>query len=75
MSDQQPCRRCSECVGQEHHFLEHAAEPEGDDDSMWFAGYVCKHCEAKADICDGCDGPIYPITGASQCPECDAGNG
>jgi hypothetical protein len=32
-----PCRRCSECSGQEHHWIE-------------YVGYVCKHCEVAAPV-------------------------
>ena len=41
------CRRCSECVGCEHHWIEDPT-PEHD--------YVCKHCEAKGDMCLECSG-------------------
>jgi hypothetical protein len=66
------CRRCSECIGQDHHFLEHAEEPTDDNDEG-FAGYICKYCEVKADLCESCDGPVYPTTGATKCADCTAG--
>lgn len=70
------CRRCSECEGAEHHFLEHcddpAATPAGEEP---FAGYICKHCEQKADMCDECSGPIWPHTGQTVCADCTAGRG
>jgi hypothetical protein len=65
------CRRCSECIGEDHHFIEHAEAPTDDDEG--FAGYICKHCEVKADLCESCDGPVYPITGATKCADCTAG--
>lgn len=40
-----PCRRCEECIGQEHHFLGIADFDEGSDE--WF--YPCKHCDARLD--------------------------
>ena len=41
------CRRCSECVGCEHHWI---PDPCPDHD------YVCKHCDAKGDMCLNCTG-------------------
>jgi hypothetical protein len=41
MATSEQCRRCSECVGQEHHFL---PMPEEDDDGEWV--FPCKHCDA-----------------------------
>lgn len=44
-----PCRRCSECTGQEHHWL---SEPDLQDDEKDFEEgvndyvYQCKHCPA-----------------------------
>ena len=36
------CRRCSECVGQEHHWMENDDfEDESDPE------FACKHCDAK----------------------------
>lgn len=70
------CRRCSECEGEEHHWLECVEHPSmSDDDEQFieeFVGFICKHCEEKAHQCDGCDGPIFPITGATTCGHCDA---
>lgn len=57
-----PCRRCMECQGAQHHWIENgdfldAGDPE----------YECKHCPAKCRAIDGDDGfmepdniPIYP---------------
>jgi len=74
-----PCPRCSECVGAEHHWLEHAEHPDQSDDETTiteeFAGFICKHCEVKADLCEECDGPIFPRTGATSCADCTAGRG
>lgn len=63
------CRTCSECVGDPHHWIEHCDDP-GEPDP--FVGYVCKHCEARADICDECSVAIYPMTGVDRCAECTA---
>lgn len=64
------CRRCADCVGQEHHWIEnHRLEHDGD------PYFICKHCDAACHesnpeegiaepsgevveqpaICDGCD--------------------
>jgi hypothetical protein len=74
------CRRCSECVGAEHHWLDHVTYPGQDDGEgstyeTEFVGFICKHCETVAVLCDECDGPIYPITGASVCADCTAERG
>lgn len=37
-----PCRRCSECQGCEHHWLENGEFEEAGDPE-----YECKHCPAK----------------------------
>ena len=36
------CRRCSECIGQAHHWLEDGY------------GVACKHCDAIAELCLSC---------------------
>ena len=46
MTDQpQACRRCSECIGEDHHWLE------GEYTDTGAHGYECKHCEAATGIC------------------------
>jgi hypothetical protein len=61
------CRRCSECVGQEHHFLgiaEHDVET-----NEWY--YPCKHCDAWALECDRCGEGFWPVMDDSGlCAEC-----
>lgn len=52
-------RRCSECAGN-HHWIEHCPDPEFDKDRISMAmlavgveaGYVCKHCDAWAEMGD-----------------------
>ena len=45
------CRRCSECVGQAHHWMDNDAfQDEGDPQ------YACKHCPAVAFWCEECVG-------------------
>lgn len=61
------CPACGECEGN-HHFSESGLQvPESGEPF-----FECKHCEAKAHICEECEGPIYPITGATICAECTA---
>lgn len=48
------CRRCSDCEGENHHWIEEADEKTG------WCGYLCKHCPARAEMCDDCDGVIEP---------------
>jgi hypothetical protein len=43
------CRRCTECEGQEHHWMEN--DEVYSENDPWF---MCKHCEA---VCDGVDTP------------------
>lgn len=75
-----PCRRCTECKGQDHHWLEHGAPltddcPHGEllstdcESCIRDApAYVCKHCEAPGDACDWCD---EGLTHAGACTACD----
>jgi hypothetical protein len=69
------CRRCSECVGEEHHWMVILAEPHIDDEGN--AGELivpCKHCGEIATVCDECEGPVFPA-GRSLCAECNADRG
>ena len=52
------CRRCTECVGEEHHWL--TSMPECPEDGEPFI--PCKHCDARAAVCDECfEAPVWPI--------------
>ncbi len=53
------CRRCSECEGENHHWIEHCDDPAEVGENA-FVGYVCKHCDARVEMCDSCDGPDEP---------------
>ena len=52
------CRRCSECLGNSHHWLDNPdggndpAESEHDPERT----HICKHCDAVGDECDECGG-------------------
>jgi hypothetical protein len=49
------CRRCSECEGMPHHWLENTAFEEAGDPE-----FECKHCEAVCDSADDDDGFAVP---------------
>ncbi len=46
------CKRCTECVGQEHHWQDGILT----DDHR----YQCKHCDATAPACDTCGAIVLP---------------
>jgi hypothetical protein len=50
MPEKVPCRRCSECRGSEHHWLDNM-DFEGPEDPE----YVCKHCPAVGIECSACE--------------------
>jgi len=56
------CRRCTECEGEEHHFSAAMVNEAGD--------YECKHCDATAVPCDGCDAAVWPPQPEDVCREC-----
>lgn len=61
------CRRCTECQGQEHHFLPLA---EWDEQAEEFY-YPCKHCDARARCCSECEDAIWPVVeGVERCGYC-----
>lgn len=45
------CRRCSECIGAEHHWIDNEDIDDADDPT-----HACKHCDAVGDECETCDG-------------------
>lgn len=77
------CRRCGECIGCDHHWMEevtYATYDENDDplDAEPIADRVCKHCPAIGNECEECGG-YGVIDGENEagqdveadCPECD----
>lgn len=56
------CRRCSECQGEEHHYL--GPEMIGED-----VGFICKHCEltCPAEECATCC-ELFPLDIMKQVP-------
>jgi hypothetical protein len=63
----QPCRRCSECDGQDHHFSESGLTCPADGSDPH---YECKHCPATAKVCDDCGGAIFPSWSSPLCRSC-----
>lgn len=61
------CRRCSECIGQEHHWIE-GTDLEGVRDPE----FACKHCEALSHGTDDADGFIVPLGRLMTAAELDA---
>ncbi len=61
LSDVPQCRRCSECEGQEHHWIESYCEESN-------TYYACKHCPVVGDPCLECEGGLDPD--GSACPAC-----
>ena len=67
------CRRCSECVGQSHHWLSNPDFGNDDEDEGRTAReFDCKHCDAAGRECDVCGGSGRGEgDDDSQCLECD----
>lgn len=61
------CRRCADCAGQEHHWVDDFEGP---------TEYSCKHCPAIAVQCVRCggSGEVEVFGGATACGRCN-GNG
>lgn len=56
------CKRCSECRNSKHHWICNGEF------------YDCKHCDAKGEMCDECDGTGEDGLGKfihDLCPHCD----
>lgn len=66
------CRRCSECPGEEHHWLQPEHDPKTDRSFV-----PCKHCDAEALLCEVCfECAVWPIVGdAPVCGDCKTGRG
>jgi hypothetical protein len=68
------CRRCSECEGRLHHWIEDPLDPADEDFEP--GDYCCKHCEVRGEECPNCvDGiALCDCEFASQvceCPQCE----
>lgn len=71
-----PCRRCTECEGEAHHFMGPEPIPGEDGDD---AGFTCKHCPytTPAVECAECE-DLFPVdilrrphaNGDQLCPDC-----
>jgi hypothetical protein len=70
------CRRCSECPGADHHWIESVYGDEPINESS--PSHICKHCDATGDECDACDGEGGEVVdigerdngGVALCPPC-----
>jgi hypothetical protein len=64
------CRRCSECVGQEHHWLDNFRCVDETDPY-----FICKHCDAACDEVDPEEGSPEPsgelVAQPPICESCD----
>lgn len=49
------CRRCSECIGQQHHWMENGRLVDETDPY-----FICKHCDAACDEADPQEGFAEP---------------
>jgi hypothetical protein len=57
------CRRCSECIGEEHHFSDVIRDDNGD--------FECKHCDVVAEACNACcEHPVWPPHESGFCEGC-----
>ena len=74
------CRRCSDCIGHDHHWLPNDDFGNDDPDESWeMEGpadvmYTCKHCPALGDECETCDGSGEVTNDGCiyvDCPKCD----
>ena len=61
------CRRCTECEGEEHHWMVILGEAESDGDDITIP---CKHCDATTHgvDCEAC-GEIVPAAVSHLCEE------
>lgn len=66
------CRRCMECLGQEHHFLEGVGDcPDCEDYSCGNCpGAGCKHCGVVADLCEKCLDHVFGKGDCGDCGDC-----
>ena len=64
------CRRCSECIDSDHHWLPNGAFGDDSQENNECI-YVCKHCNAIGDECGECDGDgCDPYSDDELCAEC-----
>jgi DnaJ-class molecular chaperone len=70
------CRRCSECEGSTHHWLDNDDFGNAEDDAEGPTGnsHVCKHCDVVGDECEECGGSGEQIDEGGgfnfACPTC-----
>ena len=70
------CRRCTECDGEAHHWMEEFTDAQGKPIDPCFG---CKHCEYRcaAVECSGCDEfvPVDIMNDQRMCPDCQQPQG
>lgn len=60
------CRRCSECPGGPHHWLQPDHDPET---NRCFV--PCKHCDVEAALCEACfECAVWPPRHGTVCEDC-----
>lgn len=72
------CRRCSECMGSEHHWMSNPGFGDGEEGSRNpDYEFICKHCPALGGECDECDGEGATTRSIDDddveidCPKCE----
>jgi hypothetical protein len=68
------CRRCSDCLDLDHHWMPNGDfGNEGDPERPDATGneYVCKHCDAVGDECPDCDAPPEDLDWDNYLTDCD----
>lgn len=60
------CRKCHECKDNSHHWIPNPRMGSRDNHE-----WICKHCPAKGDDCEQCDGYGYCDDDYSNCQKCN----
>lgn len=62
------CRRCTECEGLEHHWIENTWDDEGPEDQPQF---TCKHCDVYGEECPECGQDFMDeVVAENECEVC-----
>jgi hypothetical protein len=65
------CRRCSDCVGYFHHWLDNPEFGINEESKHPGNTHVCKHCPMQGNECSVCFGDGLDDDGLSECLECN----
>lgn len=72
MATQTTCRRCTECEGREHHWIDNPDFGNENRPIEQQHSHICKHCEAFGDECVTCYGEgEEPGLEDEPCGACD----